>query len=158
MDGLIFFPWEPCFSLPGRGLGRLPRCRGRWLRRGGSWQGRSDGTARGLKGPSPLAPRYFHHRHPGVTWLSRSLLLPTFESQSQKTAPSKSLEQWPCCRLLTREEIVSHHRATAVGNPLHLMPRVPPLVAASSPLSAPRLPAAPLPLRTESQALSWETV
>ena len=100
MDGLIFFPWEPCFSLPGQGLGRLPRCRGRWLRRGGSWQGRSDGTARGLKGPSPLAPRYFHHRHPGVTWLSRSLLLPTFESQSQKTL-SPIQEPWAMALLQT---------------------------------------------------------
>ena len=59
MDGLIFFPWELCFSSPGQGLGRLPRCRGRWLRRVGSWAGEVRWNHTGLEGSKPLGSALF---------------------------------------------------------------------------------------------------
>ena len=147
MDGLIFFPWEPCLSSPGQGLGRLPRCWGRWLRRVGSWQGRPEGATRGLRGPSPSAWHYFHHHHPGVTWLSWSLLPPTFESQSQKTL-SPIQEPWAMSLLQTLDK--RENCFTSQGN---ISGKPSSSYAQSSSSRGSRLP-----LRTESQALSWETV
>lgn len=157
MDGLICFPWEPCFSLPCQGLGRIPRRLGQV-----AWEGQGLGRG-GQESRSGFGrPRIPHH---SIIFIILSLsdmdkqsLLPSAVKPLQPKASPLYPKAWEMSlqSLRTEVEILFHTTEQNLEKTLfHLFPRV--LVAASAKtpsLIPPRVLSGCLLLITKPWALS----